>query len=220
MSTLYSCWHHSTQLFHVFHVFLKCCQRTVWSLNAESLFSSAYMSVDSCTTYCAFPPCSAVSFILKTELDSKTIFFFGSHLNYLSYPLKSCPIFPSLSLLCLWKSFFMFILTSGKGNFWVLASVGHMGRGKLIKCLMSLLFPIVLIKGRRVQRNFSLILFERWLWDNQWERRVHGCFCCRIIRLTKPPHIATVKGTVPFCYISFPYFIWQTIPYQWTPIFS
>lgn len=146
--------------FFTFHVFLKCCQRTVWSLNAESLFSSAYMSVDRCTTYCAFPPCSAVSFILKTELDSKTIFFFGSHLNYLSYPLKSCPIFPSPSLLCLWKSFFMFILTSGKGNFWVLASVGHMGRGKLIKCLMSLLFPIVLIKGRRVQRNFSLILFR------------------------------------------------------------
>lgn len=72
--------------FFTFHVFLKCCQRTVWSLNAESLFSSAYMSVDSCTTYCAFPPCSAVSFILKTELDSKTIFFFwvASELSIIS----------------------------------------------------------------------------------------------------------------------------------------
>lgn len=111
------------------------------------LHVSRQLSYSCFTTYCAFPPFSAVSLILKTELDSKTIFF-GLHLNYLSYPLKSCPIFPSLSLLSLWKSFFIFILTSGKGNFWVLASVGHMGSGRHIKCVMSLLFPIVLIKGR------------------------------------------------------------------------
>lgn len=123
------------------------------------LHVSRQLSCSCYTTYCAFPPCSAVSLILKTELDSKTIFFL-LHLNYLSYPLKSRPIFPSPSLLCLWKSFFIFILTSGKGNFWVLASVGHMGRGKHVKCLMSWLFPIVLIKGRKVQGNFLLTLFR------------------------------------------------------------
>lgn len=35
-----------------------------------------------------------------------------------------------------------------------------MGRGKHVKCLMSLLFPIVLIKERKVQRNFLLALFR------------------------------------------------------------
>lgn len=60
------------------------------------------MPVDTCptlvhATYCVFLPHSAVSFILKTELDPKTNFFFkffGLHLNYLSYPPEKQLHFP------------------------------------------------------------------------------------------------------------------------------
>lgn len=38
-----------------------------------------------------------------------------------------------------------------------------MGRGKHVECLMSLLFPIVLIKGRKVQRNVLLVLFREMI---------------------------------------------------------
>lgn len=90
-----------------------------WTHRARSALPARprQLSCSCCTTYCASPLVQQ-SLILKTELDSKTNFF-GLHLNDLSYPLKSCPIFPSLSLLCLWKSFLIFILTSGKGSFWV-----------------------------------------------------------------------------------------------------
>lgn len=47
-----------------------------------------------------------------------------------------------------------------EGKFLSLASVGHMGSGRHVKRVMSLLFPIVLIKGRKVQRNFLLVLFR------------------------------------------------------------